>query len=333
MRRNNSSMALLALGLIVMTLAGQCYGQLVVGFYNGQCGDIKVEEFIRGKVQSAFLSDKTLAAAMLRMLFHDCFVRGCDASLLLDGENTEKTAGPNRSVRGYELIDDIKRDVENVCPNKVSCADIIVIVTRATVELASSGAIAYNKVETGRRDGETSLASDAMSLPPPNVPVSQAITTFGAKGFTPEDFVLLLGAHTVGKAQCVNFQDRMYNFNGKAGRSDPRIDSTFLNVLKNTCPENGMKTNLVDLDQISPNEVDKKFYDSIIKNLGVLQIDQDIAYDRATRRIVEDLAANKIDFNVKFALALDKLARLNVLTGLHGQIRTTCRMVNKGIIG
>ncbi|XP_021773538.1 peroxidase 57-like [Chenopodium quinoa] len=330
MRRNNSSGASLALGLIVMTLAGQCYGQLVVKFYNGKCGNIDVEEFIRAKVESAFQFDKTVAAAMLRMLFHDCFVGGCDASLLLDGENTEKTAGPNRSVRGYELIDDIKREIENVCPNIVSCADIIVIVTRATVALASDGKIAYDKVETGRRDGETSLASDALNnLPPPNVPVSQAISIFGAKGFTLLQFILLLGAHTVGKAQCVNFQDRLYFFNGKAGRSDPKIDSSFLNVLKNTCPENGMKTNLVDLDQISPNKVDNMFYDSILKNLGVLQIDQDIAYDRATRKIVEDLAANRIDFNAEFALALDKLARLNVLTGLSGQIRTTCRMVTR----
>lgn len=44
---------------------------------------------------------------------------------------------PNRTVRGFELIDEIKMALEDesVCPGIVSCADIIVIVTRVTVYL------------------------------------------------------------------------------------------------------------------------------------------------------------------------------------------------------
>lgn len=78
-RRNNSSTMALALGLIAMTLVSQCnaYGELSVGFYTGKCKNIDVEIFIREKVESAFKQDPTLVAAMLRMLFHDCFVRVC----------------------------------------------------------------------------------------------------------------------------------------------------------------------------------------------------------------------------------------------------------------
>lgn len=61
--------------------------------------------------------------------------KGCDASILLDGDNSEKKARPNGSVRGYELIDAAKTAVEEKCPNLVSCADIIVLVTRDAVSL------------------------------------------------------------------------------------------------------------------------------------------------------------------------------------------------------
>jgi len=63
--------------------------------------------------------------------------KGCDASILLDGSDTEKTAGPNGSVRGYNLVDSCKNTLEKNCPGVVSCADIIVIATRVSVFLVS----------------------------------------------------------------------------------------------------------------------------------------------------------------------------------------------------
>ena len=64
-------------------------------------------------------------------------MKGCDASLLLDGSNSEKTAPPNLSVRGYDVIDAAKSAVENVCPGVVSCADIIIMATRDAVSFVS----------------------------------------------------------------------------------------------------------------------------------------------------------------------------------------------------
>ena len=65
--------------------------------------------------------------------------QGCDASVLLDDTDNfvgEKTAAPNlNSLRGFEVIDAIKSDLEAVCPQTVSCADILATVARDSVIL------------------------------------------------------------------------------------------------------------------------------------------------------------------------------------------------------
>jgi peroxidase len=63
----------------------------------------------------------------------DWQIQGCDASLLLDGPSSEKTAIQNSGLFGYDLIDDIKRELEAECPGVVSCADIIAAATRDSV--------------------------------------------------------------------------------------------------------------------------------------------------------------------------------------------------------
>lgn len=64
-------------------------------------------------------------------------LQGCDGSVLLDDTPTltgEKTAAPNNnSIRGFEVIDTIKSSVEAICPQVVSCADILAIVARDSV--------------------------------------------------------------------------------------------------------------------------------------------------------------------------------------------------------
>lgn len=71
-----------------------------------------------------------------------CDKQGCDASVLLDdsaGIASEKNSGPNKnSLRGFEVIDEIKAKLEAACPHTVSCADILALAARGSTVLVPS---------------------------------------------------------------------------------------------------------------------------------------------------------------------------------------------------
>lgn len=64
-------------------------------------------------------------------------MQGCDASVLLDDSSSftgEKNARPNKdSLRGFQVIDTIKSQLESTCPGVVSCADILTVAARDSV--------------------------------------------------------------------------------------------------------------------------------------------------------------------------------------------------------
>ncbi|CAN0916817.1 Peroxidase 60 [Linum grandiflorum] len=316
------------LGLLLLGLAAdQARAQLQFGFYKGKCRatDVDVESTVRRIVSEKYQSDKSIVAALLRMQFHDCFVQGCDASILLDGPTSEKTAPPNLSVRGYKIIDAVKTELEGSCgPQVVSCADIIVMATRDAVSLAKGG---FYNVQTGRRDGLVSSAKN-VALPAPNVPIPLSISMFGRKNLSPIDMVYLLGGHTVGVSSCAFFQDRLYNFRN-SGRPDPSMNPTLLSSLRQTCPPNSNSANTTNLDQNPASSliVDNSYYQQLLRRNGILQVDQDLASHPLTGFIVSAIA-NRADFSARFGQAMINLGAVDVLTGQQGQIRKSCRVVN-----
>jgi peroxidase len=149
----------------LLVFMGSTEGQLQMGFYSRSCPNAEkiVQDYVNRHIHNA----PSVAATILRMHFHDCFVRvcvfspfqnvyifilqvfeilelcvfvcfqGCDASLLLNttssGNQTEKLATPNVTLRGFDFIDRVKSLLEAACPGVVSCADVIALVARDAI--------------------------------------------------------------------------------------------------------------------------------------------------------------------------------------------------------
>lgn len=64
-------MVAMAMAVILFPVLGQ--GDLKTGFYSSSCP--KSESIVRSTVEKYFNKDPTLAAALLRLHFHDCFVQ------------------------------------------------------------------------------------------------------------------------------------------------------------------------------------------------------------------------------------------------------------------
>lgn len=262
------------------------------------------------------------------MFFHDCFVNGCDASILVDGTSTEKTAGPNRLLRGYEVIDDAKTQLETACPGVVSCADILALATRDSVVL--TGGLSWN-VLTGRRDGLVSLASDTSNLPGFRDSASVQIQKFTDKGLNAQDLVALVGAHTIGTASCFTFSHRLYNFNSSTG-ADPAIDAAFLPQLRALCPQNGDGSRRVGMDTGSVNRFDNSFFANLRSGRGILESDQNLWNDPSTQKLVQRFLGLRgligLTFNVEFGKSMVKMGNIGVKTGTNGEIRKVCSSFN-----
>lgn len=69
--------------------------------------------------------------------WHGFVSQGCDGSVLISGSSAERNALPNLGLRGFEVIDDAKTQLESLCPGVVSCADILAVVARDAVDLVS----------------------------------------------------------------------------------------------------------------------------------------------------------------------------------------------------
>ncbi|CAN1349012.1 Peroxidase 52 [Linum perenne] len=145
----------LALLLVLLPFSN---AQLTTSYYSKSCPHLN--DVVFSAVQSAVRKEARMGASLLRLFFHDCFVNGCDGSVLLDDTSSftgEKNANPNRnSARGFEVIDDIKAAVEKACPGVVSCADVLAVSARDSTVLL--GGPSWN-VKLGRRDARTASQS------------------------------------------------------------------------------------------------------------------------------------------------------------------------------
>ncbi|XP_010261744.1 PREDICTED: peroxidase 11-like isoform X2 [Nelumbo nucifera] len=304
---------------------------LTLDYYASTCPTVL--EIVRKEMECAVQSDPRNAASILRLHFHDCFVQGCDGSILLDDTITlqgEKKAPANvNSLRGFEIIDSIKNKLESECPETVSCADMLTIAARDAVILVGGP---YWDVPLGRKDSRTASFSLATSnLPTPEQGLLGLISKFLYQGLSVTDMVALVGAHTIGMARCVNFRERIYGDFQETAGSDP-LSETYLSSLKSTCPPTGGDDNITALDYFSPNLFDNSFYHLLLKGEGLLNSDQELYSSLLgfqTKELVQKYALDSVAFFQQFSDSMVKMGNItdpeNFTTG---EVRKDCRFIN-----
>ncbi|MBA0727700.1 hypothetical protein Golax_000668 [Gossypium laxum] len=313
--------------VVVLALIGSTQAQLQMYFYGTSCP--KAEHIVKDYVKQHIPNAPSLAAALLRMHFHDCFVRGCDASLLLNSTTgqAEKNATPNLSLRGFDFIDRVKSLLEAECPGVVSCADIIALAARDSV--VTIGGPFWN-VPTGRRDGVLSNITEALAnIPSALSNFTTLLSQFNNLGLNTTDMVLLSGGHTIGISHCPAVSPRLYNSTGPGG-IDPTMDSEYAENLKaNKCKTASDNTTILEMDPGSRKTFDLSYYSLLLKRRGLFQSDAALTTDSTSLAFINQLLSSPTQFFFdEFGKAMEKMGRINVKTGSEGEIRKQCALVN-----
>ncbi|MED6115103.1 hypothetical protein PIB30_086954 [Stylosanthes scabra] len=297
-------------------------------FYDETCPSIF--DVVRTEMLSARANDLRIPASLLRLHFHDCFVLGCDGSVLLDDTinfTGEKNAVPNKnSARGFGVIDKIKYVLENKCPSTVSCADILALAARDAVVLSYGPRW---RVLLGRRDGRRASFAEANDLPSPLDSIENITYKFRLKGLDTNDVAALSGAHTIGLVQCRFFKERLYNFNN-TGKPDPTLDPILVKELQIICgcPNYTFDSNLSPLDRGTPILFDNNYYTNVDTKRGILSSDHALLNDDTISSLVNKYSQNQDLFFNDFVVSMEKMGRIGVLLGQQGEIRTNCSRIN-----
>ncbi|KAG0549985.1 hypothetical protein BDA96_01G300800 [Sorghum bicolor] len=324
-------------GVLLVAAAALCscgaMAQLTADYYDCTCPD--AYNIVKNVLIEAHKSDVRIYASLTRLHFHDCFVQGCDGSVLLDAlpgvaNSTEKLApANNNSARGFPVVDKVKAALEDACPGVVSCADILALAAEISVEL--SGGPKWS-VLLGRLDSKTANFKSAENLPSPFDNLTVLQQKFTAVGLHTVDLVALSGAHTFGRVQCQFVTSRLYNFSG-TGRPDPTLNGAYRAFLTQRCPQNGNGSALNDLDPTTPNLFDNHYYTNLEANRGFLNSDQELKSSPpaqgVTAPIVDQFASSQDAFFDNFAQSMINMGNIQPLTDpSKGEVRCNCRVAN-----
>ncbi|KAL3714766.1 hypothetical protein ACJRO7_006635 [Eucalyptus globulus] len=261
---------------------------IVLGFLGNAAvstqAQLEMNYYSKSFVEDHIRNAHSLAAALLRMHFHDCFVRR-DSPL-------------NFTVRGFDFIDRVKSLVEAEYPGIVSCADIIALAARDAI----GGP--FWRVPAVRRDGVISRASEALSnIPSPSSKLNAHQRFFANKGLDLKDLVLS-SAHMIGASHCSSFRSHLYNFTGGEDQ-DPSLESGYAANLKaKKCRS--------------------------LSNDTIFRSDSAITTSPATKLFITQVLQGSLvdNFYAQFVMEMEKMGRIDVKTGLAGEIRKHCALVN-----
>ncbi|XP_072982583.1 peroxidase 16-like isoform X1 [Typha latifolia] len=326
---DNSHILLPSLLLSLLFFSSKSTAQLSQNYYANICPNVEsiVRAVVAQKVQQSFAA----APGTLRLFFHDCFVRGCDASVLLVAANgdDESHSGAD-STLSSDALDTINKakvavDSDPQCANKVSCADILAMAARDVVSLTGGP---FYPVELGRLDGKTSTKAIVKHrLPGPGFNLDELNAVFAINGLAQIDMIALSGAHTIGVSHCDKFVRRIYHFKQPL-QFNPPMNQSLLRQMRQVCPLNYSPSTVAMLDSVTPFKFDNAYYLNLQQGMGLLASDQILFADRRSRDTVDSFATNQTAFEEAFVAAITKLGRVGVKTGSDGEIRRVCTRVN-----
>ncbi|XP_066360734.1 peroxidase 2-like [Miscanthus floridulus] len=293
---------------LLLALAGAARGHspsasaaLSTAFYDESCPGAPV----RRVIQDARISDPRIPASLIRLHFHDCFVNGCDGSLLLDDDlpaiQTEKhVPANNNSARGFPVVDGIKRALEEACPGIVSCADILALAAEISVELAGGPRW---RVLLGRRDGTTTNVQSTNNLPSPfDSLLAKLQEKFGNVNMDNTDLVALQGKLHILNNSYALVQCQFTRHNCSAGQPQGALEN---------------------LDQVTPTVFDNKYYGNLLHSQAQLPSDQVMLSDptapTTTAPVVHRFASNQKDFFTNFVASMIKMGNITPLKGWRDQ--------------
>lgn len=318
-----STLTFLLLPLLLQFHIGM--SDLRLNYYSDSCP--RAEEIIKEQVTSLYYKHGNTAVSWIRNLFHDCSVKSCDASILLDTANgikSEKESSRSFGMRNFKYVNTIKAALEKECPKTVSCADIVALSAREGAIMLGAP---YIEMKTGRLDSKESYVSEVeSSIPNHNDTMSLVLSVFQSMGVDTEGTVALLGAHSVGRVHCINLVHRLYP------TVDPTLDSEYAEYLKGRCPTTNPDPHEVLYarnDRLTPMKLDNMYYKNILNHKGLLLVDQQLVSDPSTYPFVEKMAADNDYFHQQFSGALRILSENNPLSEGEGEVRQDCRFVNK----
>ncbi|KAB8106538.1 hypothetical protein EE612_040915, partial [Oryza sativa] len=318
---------------------------LRVGYYSSSCP--KAEQIVKDTVKNAVYTNRGIGAGLVRLFFHDCFVEGCDASVLLNpttaNSRPEKLGVPNfPSLRGFEVIDAAKAALESACPGVVSCADVVAFAGRDAAYFLSNANIDF-AMPAGRYDGRVSLADETLTnLPSPFAGLDQLKKNFADKGLDADDMVTLSGAHSIGVSHCSSFSDRLAsttsdmdaalkaNLTRACNRTgDPTLAASLQQQCSSSSSNGGASgDNTVAQDVETPDKLDNKYYRNVVSHRVLFKSDAALLASPETRSLVSSYAESQRQWEEKFAAAMVKMGGVGVKTAADGEIRRQCRFVN-----
>ncbi|KAK1295785.1 Peroxidase 63 [Acorus calamus] len=311
--------------ILLILLSTTSEAKLSLDYYKSTCP--KALDIISSAIVNKQINNPTTAAATVRLFFHDCFVGGCDASVLITSNSfnrAERDADINLSLPGdaFDGIVRAKAALELSCPGIVSCADILAVAARDLISMVGGP---FYPVRLGRKDSFISKSTLVEgNLPRPTMSVPQMIDLFSNKGFTVQEMVALSGAHTIGFSHCKEFAARI---NGSV--VSPSLNPRYAEGLKKACANyKSDSTIAVFNDVMTPNKFDNMYFQNLPRGLGLLASDEGMLSDPRTAPFVRLYAMNQTAFFDDFVHAMQKLSVYGVKTGRRGEVRRRCDEFN-----